>query len=462
MIPDFKKHFRKNLSLAYPVMLSHLGQMTVIVADNMMVGRLGKEPLAGASFGNSIFVIFLVMGIGMSYAITPQTAQADGEKNISKLTEILKHGILINIIFGILLTAVIRSGRDLLWQFNQPDTVVELALPYLQILAYSLIPFMIYQAFRQFAEGLGFTKQAMYITLSANILNIVLNYIFIFGKLGFEPMGLYGAGLATFLSRILMAILMAAFVYLNRRFTPYWKVFSFGNFSWSLIRENIRLGLPMAFQLIFEVSTFSIAAVMIGWIGAGPLAAHQIAINMASITYMIALGLAAAATIRVGNQLGQKDYKTMRNAAMTGFIMAAAFMSLTAILFVSGRHFLPTLYIEDESVVRQAAVLLIVAALFQLSDGIQVIGLGALRGMSDVKKPTIITLIAYWLIGLPLGYVLGFYFDQGAVGVWYGLLAGLSMAAVLLFIRFNNLSKNLILNQTGPRARFRSGNEPGI
>ncbi len=444
MITDFKTHFRKNLTLAYPVMLSHLGQVTVHVADSMMVGRIGKEPLAGASFANSVFIVFLVMGIGMSYAITPQTAQADGEKNIPKLTEILKNGLLVNTIFGILLTSIILLSQDLFWHFNQPEIVVKLALPYLQVIAISLIPFMIYQAFRQFAEGLGHTKQAMYITVTANILNIILNYIFIFGKLGFEPMGLYGAGLATMISRVFMAILMASFVYFNHRFAAYWEVFTIGNFSWILVKQNLKLGLPMAFQLIFEVTTFSIAAIMIGWMGATPLAAHQIAINLASITYMIALGIASAATIRVGNQLGRKDHKTMRDAALTCYIMAIAFMSLAAVVFIFGRGFLPTLYIEDVQVIRQATVLLIVAGLFQLSDGIQVIGLGALRGMSDVKIPTLITLVAYWIVGLPLGYTLGFTFDQGATGVWIGLLAGLSIAALLLYLRFNLLSKKLI------------------
>ena len=201
----------------------------------------------------------------------------------------------------------------------------------------------------------------------------------------------------------------------------------------------------MAFQLIFEVSTFSVAAIMIGWIGTVELAAHQIAISLASASYMSALGIAAAATIRVGNQLGKKDFKTMRNAAMTCFVMSIAFMAITALIFVIGRNYLPMLYIDDPDVISQAAVLLVVAALFQLSDGIQVVGLGALRGMSDVKIPTIITLIAYWLIGLPLGYFLGFSMDLGAMGVWYGLFAGLSIAAVLLFIRFNRLSNRLIL-----------------
>ena len=426
-------------------MLSHLGQMTVQVADNMMVGRLGKESLAGASFANSIFVVFLVMGIGMSYAITPITAQADGEKNVPKLIEILKHGFLVNIVFGLILNLALISITDWLWYFNQPEIVVELAIPYLSILAISLIPFMLDQAFRQFAEGLGYTKQSMYITISGNVLNIILNYIFIFGKLGFDQMGLYGAGLATLLSRVFMAILMICFVYFNKRFSKLWKAFRFRGVSWNLTTEILKLGFPMSFQFIFEVSTFSFAAVMIGWMGTSPLAAHQIAINMASITYMIALGISSAATIRVANQLGQKDYITLRNAALTCFIMAIAFMSVTAMLFIFGRNYIPTFYISDMEVIAQAAFLLIVAGLFQLSDGIQVVGLGALRGMSDVKIPTIITLIAYWIIGLPLGYLLGFTFEQGAPGVWYGLLAGLSIAAILLFIRFNNQSKKMIL-----------------
>jgi multidrug resistance protein, MATE family len=447
LITDFKKHFRINLRLAYPVMLSHLGQMSVQVADNMMVGRIGKEPLAASSFANSIFVVFLVMGLGMSFAITPQTAQADGENDTPKLTAILKHGILVNGLFGLLLSMVLFFGDEVMWYFSQPEIVVQLAIPYLKVIALSLIPFMVFQAFRQFAEGLGFTKQAMYITIVANLLNVFLNYIFIFGKLGFEPMGLFGAGLATLISRIVMAILMAAFVYLNHRFAVYWKEFTFGNFSLDLVIKNLKLGIPMAFQLIFEVTTFSIAAIMIGWLGTVPLAAHQIAINMASISYMVALGISTAAMIRVGNQLGKKDYHTMRNAVMTSFIMAIGLMSVAALAFIFGRNFLPTLYIEDPEVIKQASVLLIVAGLFQLSDGVQVIGLGALRGMSDVKTPTIITLIAYWAIGLPLGYVLGFTFGLDALGVWYGLLAGLSIAAVLLFIRFNTQSKKLLLGQ---------------
>ncbi len=447
MISNFKSHFSTNLRLAYPVMLSHLGQMTVHVADSMMVGRLGKEPLAGVSFANSIFVIFLVMGIGMSYAITPQTAQADGEKNTDKLAEILKNGLLINVVFGIMLTAILLSGQKLLWNFKQQESVVTLALPYFNVIAISLIPHMIYQAFRQFAEGLGHTRQAMYITVFSNLLNIGLNYIFIFGKFGVPAMGAYGAGLATLISRVAMALLMGSFVLLNHRFVHYRKAFSLSKYNTSLLLVNLKLGLPIAFQLIFEVTAFSIAAIMIGWMGSASLAAHQIAINMASITYMVALGIASAATIRVGNQLGKKDYKTMRDAAMTSFIMSGVFMTFMAMAFFAGRFFLPGLYINDPEVIQKASVLMIVAGFFQLSDGIQVVGLAALRGMSDVKIPTVIALLSYWMIGLPFGYFLGFRMNMGAQGIWFGLMAGLTIAGILLFIRFNQQSRKL-LSQT--------------
>jgi multidrug resistance protein, MATE family len=444
LISNFKSHFSINLKLAYPVMFSHLGQMTVQVADSMMVGRLGKEPLSGMSVGNSIFVVFLVMGIGMSYAITPQTAQADGAKNTGKLIEILKNGLLINVVFGILLTTIMLSGQKLLWNLKQQESVVLLALPYFNVIAISLIPHMIYQAFRQFAEGLGHTRQAMYIVIFANLLNIGLNYIFIFGKLGVTPMGAYGAGLATLISRVVMAILMGSFVLLNHRFKLYREAFSFSKYNKSLILVNLKLGLPIAFQLMFEVTAFSLALIMVGWMGSTSQAAHQITMNLASITYMVALGIASSATIRVGNYLGKKDYKTMRDAALTSFIMSGVFMAFMALALFGGRFFLPGLYIDDPEVIQKASVLMIVAGLFQLSDGIQVVGLAALRGMSDVKIPSLIALLSYWMIGLPMGYVLGFTMNLGAQGIWFGLMAGLTVAGILLFIRFDRLSRKLL------------------
>jgi len=430
--------------LALPVMLSHIGQVTVMTADNVMVGHIGKESLAAASFANSVFVIFLVIGIGLSYAITPLTAQADGEDDDNKLSVLLKHSIFLGIVFGVLLSLTIFLNVNILYFLKQPENVVQLALPYLSIIALSLFPFLIFQSLRQFVEGLGYTRQSMYITIAANLINIFLNYVLIFGKFGFPHMGLNGAGLATLISRIFMMLFMYAFVRFNQRFSRYWIDSSKILLSWSIVKKMLNLGVPMAFQLIFEVGAFSVTAIMIGWMGSTALAAHQIAINMASITYMAALGIASAATIRVGNQLGMKNYKMLREAVFTCFIMVTAFMILMAALLVTGRHFWPSLYIDNSEVQMVAASLLVVAALFQLSDGIQVVGLGALRGMSDVKRPTLITFVAYWGIGIPLGYWLGFHGGMGPVGVWIGLLVGLTIAAVLLFYRFNQQTLNMI------------------
>ncbi len=444
MVSEFKSHFKKNIVLALPVMLSHIGQVTVQTADNMMVGRVGKESLAAASFANSIFVLFLVFGIGLSYSITPLAAQANGESDDDKLKKLLKHAIFTGGVSGLILSVLIYFNTGHLSLFDQPVHVVELATPYLGVIAVSLLPFMLFQFMRQFIEGLGYTRQAMYITIAANLLNIALNYMLIFGKLGFPPMGLTGAGLATLISRTLMAILMFGFVRFNHRFKRYWKDTSAVRLQWEVLKKMLRLGVPMAFQLIFEVSAFSVTAIMIGWMGTTELAAHQIAINMASITYMAALGIASAATIRVGNQFGMKKYRMLREAAFTCFIMVMAFMAVMAVLLVVGRNFLPSLYVHNEDVQMVAASLLVVAALFQLSDGIQVVGLGALRGMSDVKRPTLITFIAYWGIGIPFGYWLGFNRDMGPVGIWTGLLVGLTIAAVLLFYRFNRQTGKLL------------------
>lgn len=434
-------HARITFNLAYPVMLSQLGQVLVGVSDSVMVGQLGSEPLAGVSLGNSIYVLFLTFGIGISYGITPLVAKADGEKNNRTIIEILKSGFMVNFLTGILLFFLLFLTSFVFPYLNQPDEVIVLARPYYLVISISIIPFMAFQAFRQFAEGLSLTRQAMIITISGNLLNIFLNYVLIFGKLGFPAFGILGAGIATLISRIWMAFTMIAFVRYNRFFKPYWSLFKRKGWDLPLIRNIINIGLPSGMQFIFEVGAFSLAAIMVGWLGTSSLAAHQIAINLASITYMMATGLAAATTIRVGNQLGRKDYRSMRMVGLTGFIMSGIFMGFNAGILILGRFYFPGLYIHETEVIHIASQLILIASLFQLSDGIQVVGLGALRGMADVKLPTLITLVAYWILALPIGYLAGFVFDMGASGIWIGLLIGLSIAAVMFYIRFNRLSK---------------------
>jgi multidrug resistance protein, MATE family len=434
----------KSFLLAYPVMLSQLGQVSVGVADSVMVGKVGRESLAGASLGNSIFILFLAFGIGISYGITPLAAQADGERNVNKLADILKHGIFINTIIGILLFVLMLPFTFILGHLNQPEIVVKLSQPYLFVISLSIIPFMIFQAFRQFSEGLSLTRQAMVVTIAGNLMNIGLNYILIFGKYGFPALGLLGAGIATLISRIFMALIMAGYVRFAGRFREYWKLVKSFTIQSSLTRQILNIGLPSGMQFIFEVGAFSMAAIMMGWMGTVSLAAHQIAINLASLTYMMATGIAAATTIRVANEYGKKDIPSMRKVGLIGFIMSGSFMAFNAVLLILGRNFLPSLYINDPEVINLASWLIWVAAFFQLSDGIQVVGLGALRGMSDVKIPTIITLIAYWVLALPIGYISGIIFKLGPMGVWIGLWTGLTAAAVMLYIRFYKISKTIM------------------
>lgn len=439
-----KKHGAKTLSLAFPVMLSQLGHIMVGVADSIMVGQLGKTPLAAASLANSLFGIIMVLGLGTSFIMTPLVAQADGEKNTNKIQITLVNGVWILLAMGFLLAFLLHTGLPLMHYIGQPEKVVMLAQPYLAIIGFSLIPLMFYQALRQFVEGLSYTSQAMYISVGANLLNVLFNYILIFGKFGFPALGLNGAGISTLISRIVMAVVMFLFVRYNHRFKAYMHHINPWKWSGAVITKIIRLGFPMGLQYTFEVTTFSLAAVMMGWLGTDALAAHQIAMNLASVSYMMATGISSAATIRVGNQLGKKDFHTMREVSFTSYLLALIFMGFCALCFILFRYPLSKIYIDDAEVVVLAANLLIMAGLFQLSDGAQVVGLGSLRGLTDVKIPTIITLVAYWLVGLPAGYIFGFYLNWGAIGIWSGLLLGLTIAAVWLFHRFNTLSSRML------------------
>jgi MATE family multidrug resistance protein len=439
-IQDIYSQSKITLNLAYPVMLSQLGQVMVGVADSMMVGHIGKDSLAGASLGNSIFFLILTFGIGISYGITPLVAKADGEGNPKTIINLLIHGFLVNMVTGILLLVLLLLTSLIFPYLGQPGPVVLLAVPYFLVISTSIIPFMVFQTVRQFAEGLSLTRQAMVVTVSGNIINILMNYILIFGKLGFPAMGLLGAGIATLIARIIMAVIMIVFVVYNQRFRIYWDYFERSGIDKKIFHKILSIGLPSGFQFIFEVGAFSFAAIMVGWIGTTALAAHQIALSLSSISYMMATGIATATTIRVGNQLGRRDFQMLRKVGNTGFLMGGSFMGISALIMVLFNNYLPTWYIDDLEVIDLASRLILIAALFQISDGLQVVGLGALRGMSDVRIPTLFTLLAYWILALPVGYFFSIILDLGASGVWIGLLTGLTATALLLIHRFRRIS----------------------
>jgi MATE family multidrug resistance protein len=437
------QHYKENLKIAFPVAFSQLGHIAVGVADTIMVGTLGGGPLASVTIAFSVFIPFMMFGLGISYGISPLIAKADGENNPEEIRRILKHSIILNFIAGSLLFVLLFFSSSLLRKLHQPPHVIENAISFFEILSFTMIPLMIFQTFKQFAEGLAITRQAMFISVSANIINIILNYMLIYGKFGFPAFGANGAGYATLAARIFMALSMFLFVFYNKRFTLYWKNLSKVIYSGQVYRRLLQMSIPVGVQLSLEAGAFGFAALMIGWLGATELAAHHIALNMAAISYMAATGIAAAATVRVGNEFGKKEYINLRAAGFSAFNIVIVFMGVCALFFILFRYSLPHLYISDYKIEDLAASLLLITAFFQLSDGIQAVGLGALRGIGDVKIPTAIALISYWLVGLPVGYVLAFTFHFRTEGMWYGLLIGLTLAAVMLTIRFYIKSKEI-------------------
>ena len=439
----YKGHYRANLNLAVPVVISQLGYTLVQTADTIIVGHFaGTVSLAAVSLANSIFIIMMIIGIGISYGITPLIAQHNGRNNYTECGRLLSNSLFINVIAGIILFTITFFGSVLLLgHLGQTPAVVRQAKPFLVLLGLSIIPMLVFNTFKQFAEGLGFTKQAMMISIWGNALNICLGIIFVKGLFGISPMGVKGVGYSTLTDRCVMAVVMCIYVFRSVNFKKYLKDFILTNIDRLRCIEILRIGAPVALQYTFEISAFSAAAIVIGTIGYHEQAAHQVAINLASITYMMASGLSAAAAIKSGNYFGGKEHQKLRHSAISNYHIVMVFMSITAAIFTIFNHLLPWIFTSDNVVIAIAAQLLVIAAFFQLFDGTQVVGLGILRGMGDVNIPTAITFFAYWVVGLPVGYVLGLKMHLGVKGVWYGLVLGLMVSSILLFFRFQFISK---------------------
>jgi MATE family multidrug resistance protein len=446
MSKSFRQHIRETITLAIPVAIGQLGHVMLGVTDSLMVGHLGPIPLAAASLGNSIFILLLVFAVGICSAITPLTAIACGEENHEEAGVVFRQGLLLNVVIGVVLIVTTLLVSNTLGYLNQPPDVAAQAEPYLRIMGFSFVPMMIFISFRNFIEGLSFTRPAMVIILVANAVNVAGNWVFIHGKLGMPALGLNGAGYSSLVVEVFSAIAILAYVLRSSRFTRYQPLLEFRSFNVAMQKKLLRIGLPSAMQYVFEAGSFSFSAIMMGWIGSTALAAHQIAISLASVSFMISLGISNAATIRVGHAVGRKDRVEVRRAGFSAVLLAIGLMSTAAVSFILFRDYFPTLYIDNSEVISLASTLLIFGALFQLSDGIQVVGHGILRGMTDVTVPMFIAVFAYWVIGLPSGYVFGFVLDMGAQGIWLGFVAGLSTAAFAFLIRFHRHSKGLFFS----------------
>ena len=454
-LTQYTKEFSYNIRLAYPVIIGMLGHTLIGIVDNIMVGKLGSTELAAVSLGNSMIFVAMSLGIGFSTAITPIVAESDAENDISKIRSAFYHGLFLCTILGILLFGLVLLAKPIMELLNQPKEVITLAKPYIDWVAFSLVPLIIYQGYKQFADGLSLTKVSMYAIVMANILHVVINYLLIYGIWIFPKMGILGAALGTVISRIAMVVFMHIILSRKEQLKQYFQNFSFDEIKKEMINKIVNLGFPSAMQMLFEVLLFTAAIWLCGNIGKTSQAANQIALSLASMTFMVAMGLSVVSMIRISNHKGLNDYKQLVIVARSIFLLAILIEILFAVMFMALHQVLPYMFLnmeiqsqllDNQDVIAIAAKLLLVAAVFQISDGIQVVVLGALRGLQDVKIPMYITFVAYWIVGFPVSFYLGNYTSLKAVGVWIGLFAGLTAAAVFLFMRFHYLTKKLIID----------------
>jgi multidrug resistance protein, MATE family len=426
---------RATLLLAVPIILGQVSQMLMGAIDSLMIGQVGTVPLAASAFAGSVFGFFYVSGLGLCMPVAVLVSRAHGAGQAKECGEWLRHGLTVATFSGLVAMVAMELLGTQLGRLGQPPEVVAAAQPFFSLIALSLVPALAFQAFRQFAESLGRPWLPMVIMMSGVVLNVGLNWVLIYGHLGLPAMGLAGAGVATLTARCVDLLLLWILLRTQRSLRPSWPARWWWRLEWVRLQEILRIGVPAAGQLVFEVGAFTVAAWMMGRLGTVPLAAHQIALSCASMTFMFPLGLSMAAGMRVSQALGAGHRELVRPIGFGALGMACAVMGSFALVFWLAGPVIARCYVDDAAVVTLAAQLLAVAALFQLFDGGQVVGSGLLRGMADMKVPTVITFVAYWCIMLPMAYWWGVHAGN-PVGVWRALAFGLAGAAMLLAWRF--------------------------
>lgn len=426
-------------------MLSFLGHMIVGVTDNIMVGHYDTSQFAACVFANSIFIILFIFGIGFTNGLTPLIGEANGAKKYSLIRAYLKNSVVLNTAISfvlLILCFVLSSQFDAM---GQTESVVQYARPFFGALSVSIVPVLIFLTLKQFTDGTQNTKPAMVVTIASDVVNIALNYILIYGKFGFPEWGSFGSGVATLVTRVAMLAVFFWYLFSSKEykhFTEHWWKEPIDS---SIIKTILQKSIPVALQSLMEVGAFAFGSIMMGWMGEARLAAHQVVLGIASLTFMMANGLSVATNIRISNLLGEGKLSHIRPAGFTSLALVLLFMGCCAIVFTLFRYQLPYIYTTDANVIAIATPLFLIAALFQVFDGTQVVMLNALRGIQDTTVPTIIAFIGYWVVSLPVGYTLAFTMNLQQYGVWWGYLAGLIVASILLAARFTQQSKQLSL-----------------
>ncbi|MCF1713022.1 MATE family efflux transporter [Flavihumibacter sp. RY-1] len=437
-----RQEAKQTIQLAFPIVIGELAQMALHIIDTAMVGAISYKQLAAASLVINAMGIPFVIGIGMTISVSQMVSMAHGRRDSQLVSHYLFNGFFLCALTALLISFVLIGSRGILHHLGQDPEVVEYALPFMKLMGLSIIPMLLFMTLKQFTDGLEYTKTAMMLSLAGMPINIFLNWLLIYGNWGFPRLELLGAGWSTLITRSLLFIIQAIIILRHKTFRRYIAVSSR---QWKLksrtLRELLYIGIPSSLQVGMEAGAFAVSGIIIGTLGAVAQASHQIALSTASFTFMVSMGLAQAGSIRVSNAYGRRNWTKISVIGRSTLLTALVYGCICAVSFVVFRNQIPLLFNKNEDVLALAATLLLFAGLFQISDSTQAIGAGLLRGIKDVKTPTVLIGIAYWVIGLPLGYLLGFYFDMGARGMWIGLIAGLTFASLFLIARFLKMSR---------------------
>ncbi|HEX7937584.1 MAG TPA: MATE family efflux transporter [Gemmatimonadaceae bacterium] len=429
----FRGEFRQLVTIAVPVVIVQVGMMFMGVVDTLMVGHVSASALAAAALGNLYFYNVIVVAMGTVMALDPIVSQAVGANDEVAVTRGVQRGVILAVVMGVPTMLLMLTAGPVFTAFGQPAGVVPDATAFAHISALGVIPFLLFIVFRQVLQAVARLTPVVWTIIGANALNAGLNWVFIYGHLGSPPLGVRGSAIATVASRLSMALMLLALSWPHLR--RYLMHFDRASFDLAPLGRMLALGLPIGFQQFLEISAFGTIGLLTGKFGAEQVAAYQIALNMAALTFMVPLGVSAAASVRVGNAVGAGDAPRSRVAARQAYLLGIGFMSTTAILFLTLPEQLAGLYTRDATVIAIAGLLVPIAGVFQIFDGMQAVGAGVLRGLGDTRVPLVAMLTGYWLIGVPVSVWLGFYTNLGSVGLWWGFVAGLASVALFLLIR---------------------------
>jgi multidrug resistance protein, MATE family len=436
------KEIYKTIQLAVPIIAGELAQMSLHLIDTAMVGNISYRHLAAASLVMTVANIPFVIGLGMTISVSQMVSMANGRRDHQLISHYLFNGFLLCAAFALIISGGLVFGRNILQHLDQDPEVVKLSMPFMTLVGISVIPMILFMTLKQFADGLEYTKTAMILSVAAIPVNIFLNWLLIYGNWGFPRLELIGAGYATLITRSMIFIVLGLVILKHQRFRRFvavrerqWK------YNVSTMRELLRIGIPSSIQLGVEVCAFAVSGIIIGTISAVALAAHQIALSCASFTFMVSMGLSQAGSIRVSNAYGRGDWEKIREIGKTTILTALIYGFFCALCFVLFRWQLPLIFNGNPQVLKLSALLLLFAAVFQISDATQATGAGLLRGIKDVRLPTLLITIAYWVIGLPFGWLFCFHYHLGAAGMWLGLIIGLTLASIFLVTRFMKMGR---------------------